>query len=153
RGSTCSPCCPMESAGHRLAFPLRPVPPPELRPISLLSRVLCENLASLLFLCLLAPVDKLLVEPDVFHAIAVVDAVDHRHEPLDIRLRAGPTARIEDDRPGTVLGQTPLDLPDELSALGLVSLGRLPVDQRVDLGTAIARIVAHRPAHEVLVEL
>jgi len=47
---------------------------------------------------------ELLVEPDVFHAVAVVDAVDHGHEPLDIGLHAGPAARIEDDRPGAVLG-------------------------------------------------
>src|SRR6266568_7272385 len=51
----------------------------------------------------------LFVEPDVFHPVAVVDAVDHRHEPLDIRLRAGPATRVEDDRAGAILGQPPLD--------------------------------------------
>src|SRR4029077_20664152 len=45
----------------------------------------------------------LLVEPDVFHTVAVVDAVDHGHEPLDVGLRAVPAARIEDDRPGLLL--------------------------------------------------
>src|SRR5437660_12933074 len=34
-----------------------------------------------------------LVEPDVFHPVTVVDAVDHRHEPFDVGLRAGPAAR------------------------------------------------------------
>src|SRR5215470_1469587 len=59
----------------------------------------------------------LLVEPDVFHSIAVVDAVDHRHEPLDIGLLAGLATRIEDDRPGLLLGQAPFDRPHQLLAL------------------------------------
>src|SRR6516164_1574328 len=36
---------------------------------------------------------RLFVEPDVFHAIAVVNAVDHGHEPFDIKLRAGRPTR------------------------------------------------------------
>src|SRR5216684_1273156 len=71
----------------------------------------------------------LLVEPDVFHPVAVVDAVDHRHEPLDVGLRAGAAARIEDDRSGAFLGQTPFDLPHQLLALFGVGFGRLLVDQ------------------------
>src|SRR5712691_6706779 len=47
------------------------------------------------------------IEPDVFHPVAVVDAVDHRRQPFDVRLRAGPAARVEDDRSGALLGQTP----------------------------------------------
>src|SRR5439155_4105233 len=73
------------------------------------------------------------IEPDVFHPVAVVDAVDHRRQPLDVRLRAGPAARVEDDRPGALLGQTPFDLPDQLLAFFRVGLGRLLVDQLVDL--------------------
>src|SRR6516165_7320691 len=95
----------------------------------------------------------LLVEPDVFHAIAVVDAVDHRGEPLDIGLRASPAARIKDDRQGAVLSQPPFDLPDQLFAFFSVGFGRLLVDQLVDLRIAIAGVVAHRAAHEVLIEL
>src|SRR5436190_8817641 len=96
---------------------------------------------------------KLLVEPDVFHPVAVVDAVDHGYEPLDIGLRAGPAARIKDDRPSLVLGEFPFNLPHQLLALFPVGLGRLLIDQLVDLRIAIAGVVAHRPAHEVFVEL
>src|SRR6516165_5387424 len=95
----------------------------------------------------------LLVEPDVFHAIAIVDAVHHRHEPRDIGLRTGAAARIEDDRPRPFLGQPPFDIPHQPLALVAVGLGRLLLDQLVDLGIAIAGVIAYRSAHEILVEL
>jgi len=57
------------------------------------------------------------VEPDVFHAIAVVDAVDHCRQALHIGLLAGAAARIENNRPGALLGQSPFDLPYQLLAL------------------------------------
>ena len=59
----------------------------------------------------------LLVEPDVFHAPAVVDAVDHDREPFDIGLLAGRAARIEDDRSCRILRQLPFDLPYQLLTL------------------------------------
>src|SRR2546429_9998465 len=37
------------------------------------------------------------VEPDVFPAIARVDAVDHRRQPLAIGLLAGAAPRVKDD--------------------------------------------------------
>src|SRR5271168_1664631 len=46
----------------------------------------------------------LFVEPDVFHAPAVENAVDHDRHPLDVGLLAGAVAVVEDDRPGVVLG-------------------------------------------------
>src|ERR1700738_2340998 len=65
----------------------------------------------------------LLVEPDVLHSVAVVDAVDHRHEPLDIGLRTGAAARIEDDRPRAVLGQLSFASPagEEMVQIGWLS--------------------------------
>src|SRR6266545_7117117 len=93
------------------------------------------------------------VEPDVLHSVAVVDAVDHRRQALDVSLRAGAAARVEDNRPRALLGQPPFDLPHQLLALVGIGLGRLLVDQFVDLGIAVAGIVPHRAAHEVLVEL
>src|SRR5207237_574954 len=86
-------------------------------------------------------------------AIAVVDAVDHRRQPFDIGLRAGAAARVENDRPGSLLGQPSFDLPYQLLAFCRIGLGGLPVDQLVDLRIAIAGVVPYRPAHEVLVEL
>src|SRR5579862_6958168 len=47
----------------------------------------------------------LLVEPGVFHAPAVEDAVDHDRHALDVWLHAGAAAAVEDDRPGIVLSQ------------------------------------------------
>src|SRR5262252_4842565 len=78
-----------------------------------------------------------LIEPEVFEAPAVVDAVDHRGESLDIRLPAGRSPRVVNDRAGTVLSQPTLDLPDQLFALLLVKFARLPVDQLVDRRVAI----------------
>src|SRR5215472_18271052 len=61
--------------------------------------------------------NPLLVEPDVFHAPAVEDAVDHDRPALDMRLPAGRPAVVKNDRPGAVVGQFPLDLPYQLLAL------------------------------------
>src|SRR2546421_1150630 len=52
----------------------------------------------------------LLVEPDVFHAPAVVDAVDHRGMVLDLGVPADAAAVEIDQRLGFVLDQTLLDL-------------------------------------------
>src|SRR5712664_1539606 len=61
--------------------------------------------------------DRLFVEPGVFEAPAVVIAIDHHRVALEIGLPAGRRHRIEDDRPGAVLGQLALDLPHQLLAL------------------------------------
>jgi hypothetical protein len=60
--------------------------------------------------------EELFVEPEVFEALAVVDAVNHESQPLELRLPADRAAREENDRPGIVLNQLLLDLPDQLLA-------------------------------------
>ena len=45
------------------------------------------------------------VEPEVFVAIAVVDAVDHDGEPLHLRVPASRATGVKDDRPGAVHSQ------------------------------------------------
>ena len=70
----------------------------------------------------------LFIEPDVLHTAAIEDAVDHDREPLHPRLPAGPAAAIEDDRSRAILGQLPLDFPNQLLAFFLVRLDRLLVD-------------------------
>ena len=64
----------------------------------------------------------LLIEPDVFHAPAVEDAVDHDSQPFHIGLPASRAPVVKDDRPGPVIGQLPFDLPDEMFALFGVGL-------------------------------
>src|ERR1700732_3716790 len=71
----------------------------------------------------------LLIEPDVFHAIAVENAVDHDRQPFDIGLPAGPVAVVKDDRPGAVLGKLALDCPHQLLAPSRGGLDRLLLDQ------------------------
>src|SRR5271168_1816287 len=95
----------------------------------------------------------LLVEPDVFEAPAVIDAVDHRRQPLDVRLPAGRSAVVPNYRPRAVLLQLLVDLPDQLPAFLLVGLHRLPVEQLFDLTVAVAGIIALRTAGIVFVEL
>jgi hypothetical protein len=56
---------------------------------------------------------RLFVEPDVLHAPAVEDAVDHHRQPLHPRLPTRRAAAVIDDRPGAVLRQLPFDLPYE----------------------------------------
>src|SRR5689334_24732526 len=69
------------------------------------------------------------IEPDVFHAPTVEDAVDHQGQPLHIRLPTRPAAAVEDDRSGTVLRQIPFDLPNQLLSLLLVCFARLPTNE------------------------
>src|SRR5215469_16396033 len=87
------------------------------------------------------PLARLFVEPDVFHAPAVEDAIDHDRPPLDVGLPTRRSAVVKDDRPGAIFGQLPLNFPDQLLALLGVRLNGLPLDQFVDLGTAIAVVV------------
>src|SRR5215469_11144472 len=44
------------------------------------------------------PLRLLFIEPDVFHAPAVEDAVDHDRQPLDIGLPADPALGVKNDR-------------------------------------------------------
>src|SRR5262249_23949917 len=70
------------------------------------------------------PVVASAVEPDVFHAPAIVLAVHHDGQPLNLGLIAGAKPRVVDDRPGTVLLQLPIDVPDQFPARVLVGCGR-----------------------------
>src|SRR5437016_412047 len=94
-----------------------------------------------------------IVEPEVLVTKAVVDAVNHDGHPLYLRVTARCLPRVEDDRTGAVLGQPPFDLPHQLLALLLVGLRRLPVDQLVEFGIAITRVVALCRTDVVLIEL
>jgi hypothetical protein len=58
----------------------------------------------------------LFVEPDVFEAPAVEQAVYHDCEPLNLRLPARCKTAIKDDRLDIVLGQFPFDVPYQLPA-------------------------------------
>ena len=91
-----------------------------------------------------------LVEPKVLVAVSVVDAVDHHGHPLHLRVTTRRLPGVEDDWPGAILRQPPFDFPHQLLALLFVGLGRLLVDQLVDLGTAIARVVALGRSIELL---
>src|SRR6516162_7708305 len=74
------------------------------------------------------------VEPDVFHAPAVVDAVDHNGQAPELGVPTiAATAEIK-HRLGVVLDEAALDLPDDALAFFLVRLPRLLLDHPVDLG-------------------
>src|SRR5580704_5272865 len=62
------------------------------------------------------------VEPDIFHAPAIVDAVDHDRQTPECGLPAGCGIVVEDDRPGTVELQPAIDLPHQLTAPLLIFL-------------------------------
>src|SRR5215469_8286266 len=57
------------------------------------------------------------VEPEVFESRAVVDAIDHRCQVLDVWFAAIRCARIRQDRARVVFDEFPLDLPYNLFAL------------------------------------
>ena len=93
-----------------------------------------------------------MVEPDVFEAPAVVDAVDHHRQPLHLRLPAGREAFVSYDRARPLLLQFLVDLPYQRLALLLVAFRRLLVEQLLDLPVAVSGPVALGAAGIVLVE-
>src|SRR5579884_434047 len=84
------------------------------------------------------------VEPDILEAPAVVDAVDHDRQPLDLRLHAGGADVVEDDRPRAVLLQLLVDLPNQALPLLRVGDHRLLVEFLVQFLVAIAAVIARR---------
>src|SRR5262249_61988975 len=68
--------------------------------------------------------DGLSVEPEVFEALAVVDAADHQRQPLQFGRTADRAPRVEQHRARVVRGQLLLDLPHQLFALVDVGFGR-----------------------------
>src|ERR1700730_7015766 len=81
---------------------------------------------------------RILVEQEVFVAVAVVNAVDHDGQALHLRMPASRATRVKDDRTGIVLRQSSFDFPYQLLAFFLVGLHRLLIDQLVDLRIAVA---------------
>jgi|SRR5215469_4502952 len=65
---------------------------------------------------------RLFIEPGVFHAPTVEDAVDHQGQPLHVRLTTGPAAAVEDDWAGNVLRQLAFDLSHQIFALSTFRL-------------------------------
>src|SRR5260370_30580742 len=72
--------------------------------------------------------EGLTVQPGVFEAPAVVDAVDHDRQPLDVGLAATRGAVVKDDRPGAVFLQLAVDLPYQLLALLAIGFHRLALE-------------------------
>src|SRR5690606_39591951 len=89
---------------------------------------------------------RLLFEPDVLVAEAVIGAVRHRGQVLDPRVEAGRRTGVEDDRTRRIFLQLLVDLPNQLLALLDVGFGRLLVEQLLQLRIAIVRVVALRLA-------
>jgi hypothetical protein len=92
-----------------------------------------------------------LVEPDVFHAGAAEDAIDHDRQTLHAGVPAGCAPVVKDDRPGAPRRQLRSDLPEQPLALCLIGIERLAIDQCVDPGIAVAVVVqlAAAPVIEV----
>src|ERR1700720_348340 len=87
---------------------------------------------------------ELIFKPDVFHAPAVVDAIDHRCQTFNPGLPAGRAPRMKNDRPRPLLLQCRIDIPDQLSAPLRVGLARLSVEQILEPAIAISGEVAVR---------
>src|SRR5438132_4082592 len=68
----------------------------------------------------ISPPGRLLVEPDVFHAPIIVDAVVPDGDALRLGLPAGGARGVKDYRPGAVLGKPAFDLPNEVLTLFLI---------------------------------
>src|SRR5439155_4086863 len=97
--------------------------------------------------------NALLVEPNVFHAPIVVDAVASDGYALCLGLPAGGTRSVEDHWPGTILGKPAFDLPNEALSLFLICFRRLLIKQFVDLRIAIAVDIVFGATRVILVEI
>src|SRR5258708_36042190 len=84
------------------------------------------------------------VEPPIFHAPAIVLAVDPDRDAPQLRLPAGCGAEVVDDWPRAVLLQFLVDLPDKALALVLVVLSPLRREQLFEVPVATAGVVAFR---------
>src|SRR5579871_382342 len=93
------------------------------------------------------------IEPYLFHPPVIIDAIDLQLDPLDFRPPASRRPHVVQDRAHDVFLQLAVDLPNELSALLLVGLHRLPVDQLVQLGVAVMRVIAVGSAHVILIKI
>src|SRR5437764_1894858 len=69
--------------------------------------------------------DSLFVEPHVFEAPAIVLAVGHYRQPLDLGLPAGRGAQVIDDRARQILLQFIIGVPREPFALARIGFHRL----------------------------
>ena len=96
---------------------------------------------------------RLFVEPHILHAPAVEQAVDHDRQSLQLRLPAGRKAVVVKDRPSTIVLQFFVYLPNEMPTLLLIGLHGLLIEQLVDLGIAVAGVIAVRTAGVILIEL
>src|SRR4051794_27413460 len=95
---------------------------------------------------------RLVVEPDVFHTPAVVNAVDHRGKSLNPRLPAGCGTGMMDDRSCPVAKQFLLDLPYQLPTPFIVCLHRLLLEKLLDFMVAVSRIVELSTATIILIQ-
>src|SRR3954454_19337721 len=93
-----------------------------------------------------SPLCSLSIEPPIFHAPAIVLAVDHDRHALELRLPASGGAEVVDDRPRAVFLQFLVDVPDQTLALLLVGFRRLLLEQLLELAVAVAGVVALRAA-------
>ena len=96
---------------------------------------------------------RLLVEPDVFKTGAIVNAVDHADQTVDVWPPAGDAGHVQDVRARVFFDQLLLDLPNQLPPLTGVGFLRLPVDQLVNRLVAISGVIAQGAAFVIFVEL
>src|SRR5258708_23910176 len=95
----------------------------------------------------------LFVEPYVFHAVAVVHAVDHDRESLDVGSPASCAGIVVDNWSCAVLLEPAVNLPYQSLSPLLIRLHRLLFEQLLSFAITIASVVAIRFARIVLIKL
>src|SRR6516165_5651416 len=100
-----------------------------------------------------AEANRLFIEPDVLEARAVIYAVYHADQTLDVGSPAGDAGHIQDVRARILFDQLSLDLPNQLPPLVGVGFLRLPLDQLVNRLVAISGVIAQPAAFVIFIEL
>jgi len=84
---------------------------------------------------------RLFIEPNILHAPAIEQAVNHDRQSFQLGSPAGREAVVVKNRSSTILLQFLVDFPNEISALLWIWLRRLLIEKLVDLGITIAGVI------------
>src|SRR6516164_5539435 len=84
---------------------------------------------------------RLFIEPNILHAPAIEQAVNHDRQSFQLGSPAGREAVVVKNRSSTILLQFLVDFPNEISALLLILPRSTVIEKPVDFGITKSRFI------------